>query len=71
MNRIQRAVNLSFKEFSQSHKAKDKEEAKIHVIISFLAMLELVREGVIDVIQNSSFDNIKINKQQTVNKIRI
>lgn len=62
--RIQGAMNLSFREFSQSHGAGDAEEAKIHVIISFLAMLELVREGIIDVIQNSSFGEIEINKQE-------
>jgi len=61
--RIQNAVNLSFKEFSESHGAKTKQEARVHVIVSFLAMLELVREGIIDVIQNSSFGDIEINKQ--------
>jgi len=63
--RIQNAMNLSFREFSQSHGASDAEDAKIHVIISFIAMLELVREGIIDVIQNSSFGDIKINKQKS------
>jgi segregation and condensation protein A len=62
--RIQEAMNLSFKEFSQSHGAESQEEAKVHVIVSFLAMLELVREGIIDVIQNSSFGDIEMNKQQ-------
>lgn len=62
-DRIQNAINLSFKDFSKSHGAKSKEEAKVHVIISFLAMLELVREGIIEVIQNSSFGDIEINKQ--------
>ncbi|MFA6251617.1 MAG: segregation/condensation protein A [Candidatus Paceibacterota bacterium] len=63
-DRIQSAMNLSFKEFSQSHGAGNQEEAKVHVIVSFLAMLELVREGIIDVIQNSSFGDIEINKQE-------
>lgn len=62
-DRIEKAVNLSFKEFTKSHGAKDRGEAKVHVIVSFLAMLELVREGIIDVIQNSSFGDIEINKQ--------
>jgi len=62
--RIQGAINLSFKEFTQASGAENKEEARIHVIISFLAMLELVREGIIDVIQNSSFGDIEINKQE-------
>jgi segregation and condensation protein A len=62
-DRIQGAINLSFKEFTQSSGAENLEEAKVHVIISFLAMLELVREGIIEVIQNSSFGDIEISKQ--------
>ncbi len=66
-DRIQTAMNLSFKEFSASHGASNGEEARVHVIVSFLAMLELVREGLIDVIQNSSFEDIEINKQLVEN----
>lgn len=62
-NRIQDAMNLSFQEFSKSHGATNAEDAKIHVIVSFLAMLELVREGLIEVIQNASFGEIEMNKQ--------
>ena len=65
-NRIQHAMNLSFKEFSKSHKANNPEELRINVIVSFLAMLELVREGIINVIQNSSFGDIEINKQTLI-----
>lgn len=64
--RIEKAVNLSFREFSKSHGAKDESEAKVHVIVSFLAMLELVREGIIDVMQNASFGDIEINKQKNL-----
>ena len=65
-DRIQNAMNISFREFSQSHGAGDKEEARTHVIVSFLAMLELVREGLIDVIQNASFGDIEMNKQTLI-----
>ena len=65
-DRIQTAMNLSFKEFSKSHEATNGEEAKVHVIVSFLAMLELVREGIIDVIQNTSFGDIEMNKQALI-----
>lgn len=51
--RIQRAVRLSFKEFSAAHKAE-----RVHVIVSFLAMLELVKQGVINVHQDQNFDEI-------------
>lgn len=62
-DRIQNAMNLSFSEFSKSHGAGNVEEAKVHVIVSFLAMLELVREGLIEVIQNASFGDIEMSKQ--------
>lgn len=62
-DRIQSAMNLSFREFSKSHGAENAEEVKVHIIVSFLAMLELVREGLIDVIQKASFEDIEINKQ--------
>lgn len=65
-DRIQNAMNISFKEFSESHGAKDKEEQKIHVIVSFLAMLELVREGIIDVLQKASFADIEMSKQTLI-----
>jgi chromatin segregation and condensation protein Rec8/ScpA/Scc1 (kleisin family) len=59
-------MNVSFREFSQNNNAGSKEEARIHIIISFLAMLELVREGIIDVIQNVSFGDIEMRKQKTL-----
>ncbi|MCE9517851.1 segregation/condensation protein A [Candidatus Nomurabacteria bacterium] len=62
-DRIQNAMNMSFRQFATSHGAQTDAEAKVHVIVSFLAMLELVREGLIDVIQNNSFEDIEINKQ--------
>lgn len=61
-DRIQEAMTVSFKQFSQSQGAENKEEARVHIIVSFLAMLELVREGIIDVIQNVSFEDISISK---------
>jgi len=64
--RIQGAINLSFRDFTKNNGASSKEEAKVNVIISFLAMLELVREGIINVIQNSSFGDIQINKENLV-----
>lgn len=63
--RIKNAVKLSFKDLTKGDGTRPKEEAKTQVIISFLAMLELVREGVIGVIQNSSFGEIEINKNNS------
>ncbi len=62
--RIQGAMNMSFREFAGSHGAENEKEAKVHVIVSFLAMLELVREGIIDVMQNAHFEDMQINKQE-------
>lgn len=63
-DRIQNAMNLSFRDFAKSHGGSDHREVKVHVIVSFLAMLELVREGLIDVIQNNHFEDMSINKQE-------
>lgn len=61
--RIESAMNISFREFSKSHGGQNEKEVKINVIVSFLAMLELVREGILDVVQNATFEDIEINKQ--------
>ncbi len=65
-DRIQGALNLSFKEFSKGQGGETKEEIKVTVIVSFLAMLELVREGIIDVIQSASFGDIEMKKQEKI-----
>lgn len=67
IERIENAANMSFREFSKSHGAQNKGEAKVHVIVSFLAMLELARGGLIDVIQNTSFGEIEMVKQKVLN----
>jgi segregation and condensation protein A len=51
--RIQSSLNLSFKEFSGMGKAE-----RVHVIVGFLAMLELVKQGVINVEQQGRFSDI-------------
>lgn len=53
--RITRAVNLSFKEFTDSGDRKA-------LVISFLAMLELMKQGMIAVRQDKSFGDINISK---------
>lgn len=64
IDRVENAINMSFREFSKSHGAKDQGEARVHVIVSFLAMLELVRGGIIDVVQNNTFGDIEMVKQK-------
>src|SRR6185312_8150276 len=51
--RITGALRMSFKEFTKEHK-----ENRVNVIVSFLAMLELVKEGVLQVSQENNFDDI-------------
>ncbi|MBU3925683.1 segregation/condensation protein A [Patescibacteria group bacterium] len=58
--RIQNSLEISFSEFVVSENKIDQEELKIEVIISFLAMLELVKQGIIMVKQTELFDNINI-----------
>lgn len=65
-NKILEKMNMSFKEFSNSHGGTHHKEVKVNVIVSFLAMLELVRNGIIDVIQNNSFEDITISKQDEI-----
>jgi chromatin segregation and condensation protein Rec8/ScpA/Scc1 (kleisin family) len=50
--RIKTALTISFKDFSgHSGKAVTREE-KVLVIVGFLAMLELVRQGIMDAMQD-------------------
>jgi len=51
--RVQSSLKMSFKDFSGIGKAD-----KVNVIISFLAMLELVKQGIIEVNQKEKFDDI-------------
>jgi chromatin segregation and condensation protein Rec8/ScpA/Scc1 (kleisin family) len=57
--RVQSALKMSFREFSKHGENMTKEE-KINVIVSFLAMLELVKQGIVEVSQNELFDDIDI-----------
>ena len=57
--RVQSALKMSFREFSK-HGSKLSKEEKVNVIVSFLAMLELVKQGIVEVKQNELFDDIAI-----------
>lgn len=61
--RIQNSLKINFKDFVG--RARNKEE-KIVVIISFLAMLELVRQGMLRVAQKNNFEDIIIEKQEVI-----
>lgn len=51
--RINSSLRMNFKDFAQAHK-----EEKVNVIVGFLAMLELVKQGIIHVSQNDTFGDI-------------
>ncbi|MFQ5662142.1 MAG: segregation and condensation protein A [Candidatus Paceibacteria bacterium] len=51
--RINKNLKMSFKEFSGMGK-----EEKVNVIVSFLAMLELVKQGIVSVTQDKHFSDI-------------
>ena len=57
--RIQSSIKMSFKEFAGVGKAE-----KVNVIISFLAMLELVKQGIVNVKQDDHFADIEIETEQ-------
>ena len=56
--RITKSFKMSFKDFSGHGKAE-----KVNVIVSFLAMLELVKQGIINVRQDADFHDIEIETQ--------
>lgn len=58
--RMRTSLEMSFSEFTGSKNSAEKEEIKIEIIVSFLAMLELVKQGIIMVKQAELFDNINI-----------
>ena len=53
-NRVSRAMKMSFSDF-----VKDKAE-KVNVIVSFLGMLELVKQGAIEIEQKAHFADINM-----------
>lgn len=57
--RITQGLKMKFSEFSAGHK-----EERVNVIVSFLAMLELVKQGVIHVSQESSFADIHMETKE-------
>lgn len=59
LTRVQKAMTLSFSQFSGEAKEK------VEVIVSFLALLELVKEGAVAADQHESFSDIRITNTST------
>lgn len=57
--RVESALTLSFKEFARNA------TEKVEIIVSFLALLELVKQGAVEVEQGKGFDDIRITHTAT------
>ncbi len=71
--RMQSSIQTSFRDFTrvttgQVGKIATREE-KVFVIVGFLAMLELVRNGILDALQEHGFADIIISKQEQNNEV--
>ncbi len=62
--RITRSLEISFSEFSVSRDDIGSENKKVEVIVSFLAMLELIKQGFIMVRQETVFESISISRRE-------
>jgi chromatin segregation and condensation protein Rec8/ScpA/Scc1 (kleisin family) len=63
--RVQKTLSMNFKEFSGHGRVATREE-KVFVIVSFLAMLELTRQGIINVAQENNFEDIIMERQTEI-----
>lgn len=67
IDRVQEGIQLSFNQFVQKGRnastPEEAKEAKHYVVVGFLAMLEMVRNGIIDVLQQNNFEDIAIEKR--------
>ncbi len=57
--RIKKSINLNFKDFATINKAD-----KFNVVVNFLAMLELVKQGTIYVVQNDEHGDIEMQTSE-------
>ncbi|MCX6757981.1 MAG: segregation/condensation protein A [Candidatus Nomurabacteria bacterium] len=60
--RMQTAIKMNFKEFTGKGVTK---EERVVVIVGFLAMLELVRQGIVNVVQENNFQDIIIEQHSS------
>lgn len=67
--RVTKSLRMSFKEFAKMGDTAnganpEQKEAKVHVIVSFLAMLELVKQGIITVTQENAGSDIHMETRE-------
>ena len=44
---------------------KERRQAKVFAVVSFLAILELVKKGIASVMQNENFDDIQLSRESS------
>lgn len=69
-DRIKTSLKTSFSDFAKASTDKKDfsgmgKKEKVNVIVSFLAMLELVKQGLVRVNQNKHFEDIEIESEDT------
>ena len=62
--RIKTALTINFKDFNGQNKPAVTREEKVIVIVGFLAMLELVRQGIVEAVQEAHGQDIIMSKQE-------
>ncbi len=68
--RIQKALSCSFKDICVTSPDGDSRSAKVYTIVSFLGMLELVRQGIVSAEQEMLFEDIHLqHTNQESNKV--
>ena len=65
-DRIQKALSISFNDIIVNAPEGEEKQQKVYVIVSFLGMLELVRRGFVQAIQEEGFQDIKLSAQSSV-----
>lgn len=62
-DRIQESLKMNFSDFAGVAQTK---EERVVVIVGFLAMLEMIRQGILNVTQDENFEVILIEKQTLI-----
>jgi segregation and condensation protein A len=62
--RVTKSLRMSFRDFTGASGSSGFKEKKVHVIVSFLAMLELVKQGIIHVTQESAGGDIQMETKE-------
>lgn len=66
--RVAGAMRVSFREWQKSVVVGDDQESvRKNMIVTFLAMLELVRQGMMDAVQGTAFEDIELSQVQETN----